>query len=244
MTQRTKGVLQSNITTQIAPNNSGQISAEDVRDNLLDITDSLVFLSSGNNALTGSFTGSFTGIFSGTHQGDGQGLTGIISSSYASTTLNASTASMGTDFLADSSLTVQGPTQLGTALTHTTIISGSVSIINTTDLADSTITIKDATYSQTSGSIDIHSQGDTQIPSIILRTLDESATFTIAEDGAGAAAIRQTGGGLALRADGDLELYGTRIIVTEGLPTTEPLQSGQLWLSGSAGNSKFLMVRD
>lgn len=31
---------------------------------------------------------------------------------------------------------------------------------------------------------------------------------------------------------------------SSSLPTTEPSDSGQLWLSGSAGNSKYLMVRD
>ena len=33
-------------------------------------------------------------------------------------------------------------------------------------------------------------------------------------------------------------------IVINNLPTAEPTTSGQLWLSGSFSNSKYLMVRD
>ena len=36
---------------------------------------------------------------------------------------------------------------------------------------------------------------------------------------------------------------GTEFYINN-LPTTEPAESGRLWLSGSAENSKYLMVRD
>jgi hypothetical protein len=42
--------------------------------------------------------------------------------------------------------------------------------------------------------------------------------------------------------DGGIEVTGSSILV--GLPTSEPAVSGQLWLSGSFSNSKYLMVRD
>jgi|TARA_B110000908_G_scaffold66967_1_gene81052 hypothetical protein len=44
------------------------------------------------------------------------------------------------------------------------------------------------------------------------------------------------------RFDGGIEVTGSSILV--GLPTSEPAVSGQLWLSGSFSNSKYLMVRD
>jgi hypothetical protein len=44
---------------------------------------------------------------------------------------------------------------------------------------------------------------------------------------------------------GDLLITGSAVYIKpSSLPTTEPSDSGQLWLSGSAGNSKYLMVRD
>ena len=44
------------------------------------------------------------------------------------------------------------------------------------------------------------------------------------------------------RFDGGIEVTGSSILV--GLPTSEPAVSGQLWLTGSFSNSKYLMVRD
>jgi len=69
MTQRTKAGLQTNLNTDLADNSTGDISAADVRGNLIDFTDSVPFLSTADNALSGSFSGSF--------QGDGSNLTGI-----------------------------------------------------------------------------------------------------------------------------------------------------------------------
>jgi hypothetical protein len=44
---------------------------------------------------------------------------------------------------------------------------------------------------------------------------------------------------------GDVIISGSAVYIqTSALPTSEPSNSGQLWLSGSAGNSKYLMVRD
>jgi len=67
MSQQNKTTLQSNINSQINDNTSGDISAADVRNNLINITDSLLF-NSGSQGLTGSFNQASasltTGIFS------------------------------------------------------------------------------------------------------------------------------------------------------------------------------------
>ena len=44
------------------------------------------------------------------------------------------------------------------------------------------------------------------------------------------------------RFDGGIEVTGSSIL--KGLPISEPSVSGQLWLSGSFSNSKYLMVRN
>jgi hypothetical protein len=55
MSQQNITTLQSAINTQLADNTSGDISAADVRDNLINMTDSLLF-NSGSQGLTGSLT--------------------------------------------------------------------------------------------------------------------------------------------------------------------------------------------
>jgi len=79
MSQQNITTLQSAINTQLADNTSGDISAADVRDNLINMTDSLLF-NSGSQGITGSLTAtSFTGSLQGT-------------SSYATQALSASWA--------------------------------------------------------------------------------------------------------------------------------------------------------
>jgi hypothetical protein len=67
MSQQNQTTLQSNINSQIADNTSGNISAADIRDNLIDITDSLLF-NNGSQSITGSLTitQGFTGSLRGT----------------------------------------------------------------------------------------------------------------------------------------------------------------------------------
>jgi len=66
MSQQNKTTLQTNINSQLADNTSGNISAADVRDNLINITDSLLF-NSGSQSINGSLTvTSFTGSLQGT----------------------------------------------------------------------------------------------------------------------------------------------------------------------------------
>jgi hypothetical protein len=66
MSQQNLSTLQSAINAQLADNTSGAISAADVRDNLINMTDSLLF-NSGSQGITGSLTAtSFTGSLLGT----------------------------------------------------------------------------------------------------------------------------------------------------------------------------------
>jgi hypothetical protein len=67
MSQQSKATLQSAINTQIADNTSGNITAANVRNNLINITDSLLF-NTGSQAITGSLTitGGITGSLQGT----------------------------------------------------------------------------------------------------------------------------------------------------------------------------------
>ena len=66
MSQQTKATLQLSINTQLADNTSGDISAADVRNNLINMTDSLLFNNS-SQTLDGSLTAtSFTGSLEGT----------------------------------------------------------------------------------------------------------------------------------------------------------------------------------
>jgi len=67
MSQQSKATLQSAINTQIADNTSGNITAANVRNNFINLTDSLVF-NTGSQAITGSLTvtGGITGSLLGT----------------------------------------------------------------------------------------------------------------------------------------------------------------------------------
>ena len=56
MSQQNQSTLQSAITTQLADNITGDISAADVRDNLINMTDSLLFNTGSAQSLTDSLT--------------------------------------------------------------------------------------------------------------------------------------------------------------------------------------------
>lgn len=143
-------------------------------------------------------------------------------------------------------LTVTGNTLLGNQLTDTTGISGSFTVVSNTNSTDRALTIINATTSQTSGSVDITSTSNTAMPSVFLRTRNNSSNLMIAGT-SNDTEIRFTGGELGITTlDGNITLdpssYG---IILSGLPITEPTTSGQLWVSGSAGsNSKVLCVRN
>lgn len=62
MSQQSKTTLQSAINTDIADNTTGNISAADIRNNLINMTDSLLFNTGSSQSITGSLiiTGSAT----------------------------------------------------------------------------------------------------------------------------------------------------------------------------------------
>ena len=87
MSQQNKTTLQSNINNALPNNTSGDITAADVRDNMISITDSLLF-NSGSQTITGSLiitdgveiTGSVNvdgNIIATSFTGDGSGITGV-----------------------------------------------------------------------------------------------------------------------------------------------------------------------
>jgi hypothetical protein len=90
MSQQNKTTLQSNINTQLPDNTSGDISAADIRDNLINITDSLLF-NSGSQGITGSLTAtSFTGSLQGTATTASYVVTAQTASYFSGTVISAS----------------------------------------------------------------------------------------------------------------------------------------------------------
>jgi hypothetical protein len=99
MSQQNKSTLQSAINTDLADNTSGDISAADVRDNLINMTDSLLF-NSGSQGITGSLevTEGITGSLQGTattasYVETAQTASFVVTAQTASYVENAQTAS-------------------------------------------------------------------------------------------------------------------------------------------------------
>jgi len=82
MSQQNKTTLQSAINAQIADNTSGNITAANVRNNFINMSDSLVF-NTGSQAITGSLT--ITGGVTGTLQGTASWATNAINATTAAT---------------------------------------------------------------------------------------------------------------------------------------------------------------
>lgn len=99
MSQQSKSTLQSAINTQLADNTSGDISAADVRDNLINMTDSLLFNNETTQTLTGALTvtAGITGSLEGTsttasYVETAQTASYVLTASYAIQALSASWA--------------------------------------------------------------------------------------------------------------------------------------------------------
>ena len=90
MSQQNKITLQSDINSQIADNTSGNISAADVRDNLINMTDSLLF-NSGSQGITGSLT--VTEGITGSLEGIATTASFVVTAQTASYVVTAQTAS-------------------------------------------------------------------------------------------------------------------------------------------------------
>jgi hypothetical protein len=104
MSQQNQSTLQSAINTQLADNTSGAISAADVRDNLINMTDSLLF-NSGSQGITGSLTAtSFTGSLQGT----------ATTASYVLNAVSASRAATASIADVATKLTITGAGGVGT----------------------------------------------------------------------------------------------------------------------------------
>lgn len=136
MSQQSKTTLQSAINTQIADNTSGDISAADIRDNLINITDSLLFNTGSGQSLTGSLnvTEGITGSLLGTAT-TASYVTGSI---YTSTNpaLSASYALSSSRTIAANRVLVMGAGGSGTLyplLGSTSTGDANVNIINSLD---------------------------------------------------------------------------------------------------------------
>ena len=90
MSQQNKITLQSDINSQIADNTSGNISAADVRNNLINMTDSLLF-NSGSQGITGSLT--VTEGITGSLEGIATTASFVVTAQTASYVVTAQTAS-------------------------------------------------------------------------------------------------------------------------------------------------------
>jgi hypothetical protein len=152
MSQQNKTTLQAAINTQIADNTTGEISAADVRNNLIDITDSLLF-NSGSQTFEGSLT--VNGGVVGSLQGTATNATNATNADSALTALTANYVPI----LAGPGISVNGmavtanvrtvngvapsgngniPLSLGTVYTGT---SASLASTSTASLADASVWI-------------------------------------------------------------------------------------------------------
>ena len=91
MSQQNKTTLQAAINTQLADNTSGDISAADVRDNMINMTDSLVFNEGTGQTITGGLT--VTGGITGSFQGTTATASYVVTAQTASFIVTAQTAS-------------------------------------------------------------------------------------------------------------------------------------------------------
>jgi len=114
MSQQNKSTLQAAINTQLADNTSGDISAADVRDNMINMTDSLVFNEGTGQTITGGLT--VTGGITGSLQGTATTASYVVTAQTASYVLNAVSASRAaTASIADvaTKLTITGAGGVG-----------------------------------------------------------------------------------------------------------------------------------
>jgi len=144
MSQQNKSTLQSAINSQLADNTSGDISAADVRDNLINMTDSLLF-NSGSQDITGSLTATS---FTGSLQGTATTASYVVTAQTASYVTTAATASyvlptspasvlvavdgIGSDFVSSSANTYKEYLIPANTLTTSSILEVEVGIVKDT----------------------------------------------------------------------------------------------------------------
>lgn len=261
MSQQNKTTLQSNINTQIADNSLGDITAADVRDNLINMTDSLLF-NSGSQGITGSLTAtSFTGSLFGTASFYNE------TDTLQSVVTRGSFASSSTNIILSANDTVQIRGQVGNSNATASLAFGVGTNTNNYILATKTLNIQGNRNNNNNLGVTILSAEDSNRAARITVGSGSNASriqlATTLYQGTGPVTNleiedQQTFiyGPLIIGDDdpngiyGSLEVTGSlsvtgSIVSLKGLPTSEPSTSGQLWLSGSAGsNSKVLCVRN
>ena len=179
MSQQNKTTLQSNINNALPNNTSGDITAADVRDNMISITDSLLF-NSGSQTITGSLiitdgveiTGSVDvdgNIIATSFTGDGSGITGVTIADGSITNvklvndsviLGTTEVDLGTTSTTLAGLTLTGAIATG-SFTGSFAGDGSALTGTTSVIADGSITnIKLVNDSVTLGSTEVN-LGDT-----------------------------------------------------------------------------------
>lgn len=235
MSQQSKTTLQSTINTQIADNTSGDISAADIRDNLINITDSLLFNTGSGQAITGSLivTGGITGSLQGT----------ATTASYVQTAQTASFLNVGTY-----SITSSWAVSASQALTASQATSASYALSSSFATTAGTATLAtNATTAGTAGLITFYPD-PSDINYAILFTdqispSNPGVSAPLYDSNVNVFTYNPFTNRLSLT--GSLVISaGSQVVIMTGLPTAEPTSSGQLWLSGSTSNSKFLCVRN
>jgi hypothetical protein len=260
MSQQNKTTLQSNINTQLADNSLGDITAADVRDNLINMTDSLLF-NSGSQGLTGSLTAtSFTGSLFGTASfyNETDTLQSVVNrGTFASSSTNIILS-------ADNNVQIRG--QVGNANGTASLALGVGTNTNNYITATKTINILTNTNNTNNLGTNIVSAGGSNKEAILIvgsGSTDSQILLKTAIYSSGAVTNLKIQnqetfiyGPLTITDDDPNGIYGSltvtgslavtgSIVNLNGLPTSEPSTSGQLWLSGSAGsNSKVLCVRN
>ena len=140
MSQQNKTTLQSAINTQLADNTSGDISAADVRDNLINMTDSLLFNTGSAQSLTGSLT--VTEGITGSLQGTATTASFVVTAQTASYVATAQTASyVTTAQTASFVVTAQTASYVATAQTASYVAGGNVNgaVASATDAVNSAL---------------------------------------------------------------------------------------------------------
>ena len=145
MSQQNKTTLQSCINAQLADNSTGNITAANVRNNLINITDSLLF-NSGSQSITGSLvvTGS-NGTINGLFFGRGGGNEPSNVSIGSTTNFNSSASGIGNTAIGYSAL------QFNTSGSHNTAI-GNQALKDNTLGSHNTAIGNQALFYNTSGS--------------------------------------------------------------------------------------------
>jgi len=193
MSQQNKSTLQSAINTQLADNITGDISAADVRGNLINMTDSLLFNTGSAQSITGSLI--ITEGITGSLQGTATTASYVVTAQTASYVLNAVSASYAQT--ASFVVTAQTASYVVTAQTASYVVTAqTASFVVTAQTASYVLNAVSASYARTasyvnplnqeviltgnitaSGDIRLTTAGNAVVRPIIDLTPNGTATF-------------------------------------------------------------------